>query len=185
MTDELDQKIDEVDAKVAEAKKTKRIVSPEKAAERAQAAVDKDAKKAARAAAKAEREAARAARKVHMAKVDRAAQNLPTLSEEANELFQAVIADLPHSQVAALAMHLNHFNRATATEAATKLTLTVGQTVRIIGGDAKFIDRVGTVSKVQRIRCLVEVEGMKKPAYVFLSEVEVLESDEQEAAEAV
>lgn len=180
MTDELETKIENVDAQIAEAKanKAKRTPSPEVAARRAQEAIDKEARKAERAAAKAKRDEERANKKVHMAKVESAAKNLPTLSEEANEIFQAAIADLPHAQVAALALHLNHFNRAMATEQATKLTLEVGTRVRINGGDMKFIGREGTVSKVQRIRCLVDVEGFNKPAYVFISEVELLDAEE-------
>jgi hypothetical protein len=47
----------------------------------------------------------------------------------------------------------------------------VGATVKIIGGDPKFFGRLGTVVDSRPLRCFVEVDGVKKPLYLFNSEV--------------
>jgi len=139
-------------------------------------------KQAARTARKAERDAARQAKKAakdaskqpaHMRKVAKAAEKLGPLGNEALELlFSEITANYTAAQVAKLSAHLQHFNRVKATERALTQRIEAGQQVRIVGGDSRFIGQVGTVSKAQRIRCYVEVEGSKKPVYLFTSDVE-------------
>lgn len=128
---------------------------------------------------KAEKEAAKASgRAAHMKKVDRAAERLPSLaSEQLNNLFNEVTTNFSAAQVAALALHLQHFNRVKATERALSQRIETGSNVRIVGGDPKYIGKTGVVSKAQRIRCYVEVPGVRKPVYLFTSDVELQASE--------
>ncbi len=145
----------------------------------------------ARAADKARRDAERDARRaskqatpkgpVHMKKIERAAARLPALRESAQIRFTDITTNLPAEQVSALALHLQHFNRLKSTErAVSQGPLSVGAQVRIVGGEPKHIGAVGTVSAVRRIRCFVEIEGSKKPVYLFTSDVEQVPSVSEE-----
>lgn len=125
-----------------------------------------------RAAKKAERDANR--KPAHMSKVEKAAEKLPTLDPKATLTFNEITANFSASMVSALAAHLVHFNRVQATSRALNQKLSAGDTVRIVSGDARYIGQTGTVSKAQRIRCYVEVEGAKKPIYLFTSDVEMI-----------
>lgn len=156
----------------------------------------KEANDALRAAAKAKREAERderrgrkaaqaqekAERPAHMKKVNRAAEKLPTINDEASRIFDEITTNCSAEQVAAIALHLQHFNRAKATERALTQKIEVGSRVRIVGGDPKFIGQEGTVSSVRRIRCFVDVSGAKKPVYLFTSDVQVVEEETALAA---
>lgn len=163
-------------AKVSRAKE-----SPEAAAERkAKAAAELEAQKAAKAEAREakklekqkEREAKLATRKTpHMSKVEKAAAKLPPVAENAKQAIDDITANFDAVTVAAIAAHLQHFNRAKSTERALGKKVAVGDTVTIVSGDARFVGMTGTVAKAQRIRCYVEVPGAKKPIYLFLSDV--------------
>lgn len=128
---------------------------------------------------KAEREARKAAkvaeeadkRPVHMAKVARAASKLPQLSTDASDAFAALTTKLATDQIVALALHLQHHNRVSSTQNALTVRMTTGTAVRIVGGDPRFIGKTGVVSKAQRIRCYVAVDGVAKPVYCFTSDV--------------
>lgn len=140
------------------------------------------ARDAERATRKAERDIARAAKlearnankqPAHMRKVLKAAEKLGALTQTAQVIFDDATANLPAAQVAILSLHLQHFNRVKATERARVSAIEAGQTVNIIGGDPRFIGKSGTVTKAQRIRCYVAVEGFNKPIYLFTSDVSV------------
>jgi hypothetical protein len=173
-------------AKVAEPKAAK-VSEEEKAAKLAKRDAERAQKKAERDAArekrKEEREEARKARTPHMSKVTKAAEKLPELSEEASKAFNEIVMNFNASQVAALSAHLSHYNRVKATERALDRKLEVGDTVLIVSGDPRFINKVGTVAKVQRIRCYVDVDGFNKPAYLFTSDVELATIEEVAAPE--
>ena len=152
------------------------------------AKIAKDAERAARQtqikAQREERKAARTAEKtsgkpVHMKKVERAASKLPGLNEQMTLLFNEATTNFSAEQLTALALHLQHFNRVKATERALNQRAELGQKVRIIGGDPKFIGMMGTVSLARRIRCFVDVPGFKKPVYCFTSDVELVEETSQ------
>lgn len=188
-----DNKISEIDKLIAAAKARKAAKAALKtegaedsASDETAAPADKSAAKAARAAAreeaKAKRDAERSARKearaaartgkaAHMSKVEKAAGKLPSLSEGAQLILSDATANLTAAQVAALALHLQHFNRVKATERALSTKIEAGVTVSIIGGDPRFIGQTGTVTKAQRIRCYVAVDGHEKPVYLFTSDV--------------
>lgn len=151
-----------------------------KAERRAARDAEREAKKQANAAAREARRAAKASQPkgpAHMKKIERAASKLPELNEQMQLLFNEATTNLSASQITALSLHLQHFNRVKATERALGQKAEVGQAVRIIGGDPKFIGLTGTVSKSQRIRCYVTIPGFKRDAYCFTSDVEVLAAE--------
>jgi hypothetical protein len=162
-------------AKEPSAPKRPRLSDEDKAARALVKDADRAAKKAtrdvARAAKKAERDASRSP--AHMRKVAKAAERLGSMSNDAQLLFNEATANLSAANVANLALHLQHFNRVKATERALARSIKTGQTVTIVGGDPRFIGQTGTVTKALRIRCYVQVEGAKKPVYLFTSDVEV------------
>ncbi len=164
--------------------KRPRLTDEEKAARQA-------AKDAERATKKAEREAARAAKRAarvtdrkapHMSKVEKAAAKLPVLSEQAQLAVNDITTNFSASVILAIAAHLSHFNRVRATERALGQTVATGDTVRIVSGDSRFIGQTGEVFKAQRIRCYVSLKGVKKPLYLFTSDVEVVRASVQAKA---
>lgn len=186
-----EDKISEIDKLIAAAKarKAAKAALKTEGGEAAGAPADKAEAKAARASARAEakvqRDAERAERKAakaalksgktaHMSKVDKAAGRLPSLNESAQLILSDATANLSAAQVAALALHLQHFNRVKATERALSTKIEAGMKVTIVGGEARFIGQTGTVTKAQRIRCYVAVEGHEKPVYLFTSDVAVV-----------
>lgn len=156
------------------APKRPRLTDEEKAARQATKDQERAAKKAAREEARAAKRAERDAAKqpAHMRKVQKAAEKLGTLNDAMQLLFNEATANGTAADVAALAAHLQHFNRVQATQRALGQAIEAGMTVRIISGDTRFIGQTGTVFKAQRIRCYVNVEGAKKPVYLFTSDVE-------------
>lgn len=146
----------------------------EKAAEAAQKEADRLERKRVR---DAEREARRAEKEAnkkapHMSKVVKAAARLPELDDRSAQAFNDITTNFTREQISALQAHLMHFNRVKATESSLGQKLAVGDEVRIVSGDTKFTGRTGTVVKVQRIRCYVEVTGVNKPVYLFTSDVQ-------------
>ena len=147
----------------------------------------KEALEAARAAAKAKRDAEREARRAaktadagskksaHMKKVEKAGSKLPQLNSAAQEHFNELTTNLSRAQLAALALHLQHFNRVKATEMAAGRSYKQGQSVRIVGGDPKFIGMQGTIDSARPLRCFVNVPGVRKPVYLFTSDIEPVE----------
>jgi flagellar biosynthesis GTPase FlhF len=145
----------------------------------AERAERKAAKTAAREKARAEKLAAR--KPAHMSKVTKAGEKLPQLAGAAQILFGDATANLGRADLASLALHIQHFNRVKATERALDTRIEAGHTVTIVGGDPRFIGKTGTVTKAQRIRCYVEIEGVNKPVYCFTSDVEPLAAADREA----
>lgn len=152
--------------------KRPRLSDEEKASKQAAKEQERAAKKAQRdadrAAKRAEREAGKSP--AHMKKVSAAAAKLTPLSTAAQLLFNEAIANLPSSDLGALANHIAMFNRTKSTERALATKLEVGQQVTIVSGDPRYIGKVGTVHKAQRIRVYVSVDGFKKDAYLFTSD---------------
>lgn len=178
----------------AKAAKGSKAPAAKASAKPAKDVADKEAARALREkereAAKAKRDAEREAKKAekvaakkpaHMSKVEKAAEKLPALNADAETVFSDAVANLPAAQVAALALHLQHFNRVKATERAMTAKIEEGLEVEIIGGDPRFIGKVGTVVKAGRLRCHVEVEGLDKNVYCFTSDVAPVAAEEVEA----
>lgn len=161
-----------------EAAKAERLAA--KAAKMAELEAQRAERKAAREAAKAEREATRAAAKsapgsAHMKKVEKARAKLLPLSSEAELLYSEIIGNFGGPMVNAIAEHLKLHVRMSATKRATEgAALPIGTTVRIINGDAKYLNMVGTVVKSQKLRSFVKVEGVRKDVYVFTADLKVV-----------
>lgn len=169
-----------------EAAKSKR--DEERAAREAAKLEKAAAEEAAKAARKAEREAAKAAKRAakqdeksakkpaHMKKVDRARAKCPALLGDAEAMFGEITANLSAQQIDALAQHLMVHNRAMATVRATQLEpLPLGATVRITGGEAKFVGMTGEVIHSQKLRAKVAVPGVSKPVYIYNGQAEIVE----------
>jgi hypothetical protein len=107
----------------------------------------------------------------HMSKVEKAAARLPELNSIAETAYTDIITNFSAAQVSAIALHLQHYNRLKSTELALQSRIETGMTVRISGGDPRFIGCTGTVVEARRIRCFVNVSGVKKPVYCFTSDV--------------
>jgi ribosomal protein L21E len=170
---ENDQQTDDIEVK--------KVTQPDFAKAQKKAALDsmRAEAKAKRDSERLERRAAKlanAGKPVHMKKINNAAEKLPALDERTQLLFNESTVNLGVQQIAALSLHLQHFNRLKATERALDQKLELGQTVDIISGDPKYVGKTGTVTGVRRIRCFVEVEGLTKPVYLFTSDVRVVES---------
>lgn len=139
----------------------------------------KAAKKAEREAAKAARKAAKDAEKTdkkpaHMKKVERARSKCPALNSAAEALYGEITVNLSAHQIDALAQHLLVHVRETRTLRATQTSqLPMGATVRITGGEPKYIGMVGTVVHSQKLRAKVAVDGITKPVYIYTGEAEV------------
>lgn len=161
-----------------------------RAEERAARAAAKAEKEAADKAAKAERKAAREAKKAlkadkettkelraaHMKKVEKAKSKLPSLQQEAQLQVNEIVANFSAEQIAAIALHLQLHNREAATIRANALKpLPLGATVRITGGEHKYIGMTGKVVHSQKLRAKVEVPGVTKVVYIFNGEADVVE----------
>jgi len=166
-------------AKEPKEPKRPRLTDEEKTARQAAKDEERAARKVARdelrAAKRSEKEANRKA--PHMSKVEKARAKLPALEHAAEVMFQEIVTNASAAQVAALALHLAYFNRVQATQRALTQKLTAGDSVRIVGGDPRFIGMTGTVNKAQRIRCYVDVAEVAKPIYLFTSDVELVSAD--------
>lgn len=166
------------DAEKAEKEAAKAAAKAEKDAERTAKKAQIEAQRAERKAKKEAEKAAKATAKAstkkpaHMAKLEKAAAKLPTLSAEAEKEFNFAVANLTGADIAALALHLQHHNRAAATERALNVKIEAGMRVRIVGGDPRHIGKVGTVDRAQRIRCYVTLDGSDKELYCFTADCE-------------
>lgn len=187
ITQDLNTKLSAIDKALAAAKARKaskesssssddgEVKVTKSAPDKAEKIAAREAKRAQMAKEREERRAAKAEQNkgpAHMKKIDRAASRLPVLSDSAQLLFNEATTNFSAEQITAISLHLQHFNRVKATERALSQKVEVGQTVRIIGGDPKFVGMTGTVSKAQRIRCYVTVPGTKRDVYCFTSDVE-------------
>lgn len=161
-----------------------RLSAEEKAKRDEALEAERAAKKLAREAKRAERQAAREAAKkpAHLSKVDKARSKLPAMDATVGQFFNELTVNFTGAQLSALAAHLQHHNRENATKRALAQQVKTGDSVRIVSGDSRFIGKTGTVTKAQRIRCYVEVEGAKKPVYLFTSDVEVVAAAASKAA---
>lgn len=141
-----------------------------KEAERLQRKQERDA---ARSAKKAQRDAGK--KPAHMSKVAKAAERLPRLDTALSDFFNQLTVNFSAAQLQALAANITHHNRVKATERALGQQLKVGDTVKIVGGEPRYLGKTGVVNKAQRIRCYVTIDGVNKPVYLFTSDVEVME----------
>jgi hypothetical protein len=155
--------------------------------ERAERLTALTAERKERAASKATERAAKLAERLanrapaHLAKVNRAAEKLGDLDENAQFIFDDATTNLTAAQITILAARFQHFNRVNATTMSLTQHLEAGERVQVTGGDPRFIGVIGTLAKVQRIRCLVDVEGLARPLYLFTSDVTPVVEEAEEA----
>jgi hypothetical protein len=164
-------------AEQPKASRKPRLTDEDKQARAAARQAELDANKAKRAEARAAKQAVKDAAKptAHLRKVQKAAERLPSLGQAATLLFNEARSTLSGAELAALALHIQHANREASTVLALRTRFEVGQRVRIASGDPRYVGMEGTVTKVQRIRAYVSCEGVKKPVYVFTSDIGTVE----------
>jgi hypothetical protein len=153
-----------------------------KAAKLAEETAAKAAKAAAREAAKAEKRAAKEAeasnkKPAHMKKVERARSKCPPMNDSMALVFSDITSNFSAAQIEALVAHLGVHARAMKTLVATRTKpLPLGATVRITGGEAKYIGMVGEVVHSQKLRAKVAVPGVTKPVYIYTGEAVPVET---------
>lgn len=109
----------------------------------------------------------------HMKKVNNAKAKLPKMDATVSEAFNDLTRRFDVTQLTALSMHIQLHNREALTLKSTKSPpLKLGTTVRITGGDPKFVGLVGQVVHSQRLRARVKVPGLKYEVYVYSCEAE-------------
>ena len=166
--------------------KRPRLSDEEKKARSEKLEATRAERKVARDAARAEKLAARASttRPAHLAKVQAAAQKLGSLSPDAQLIFNDATTNLSAAELTVLAGHIAHFNRENSTLRALDSKLEAGQRVTVTGGDPRYIGQTGAVSKVARIRCYVQLDGVEKVGYFFTSDLVPLATEAVEVQAA-
>lgn len=164
-----------------------RLSDAEREARKEKLEAERAERKAARMAklaeSKAAKEALKATHKPHMKKIETAAAKLPALDTQAELILNEAKANLSAGQLVALAAHIELHNRIAATERAMTQKLEIGDRVRVVGGNARYLGMEGVVSEAKRIRCFVDIDGVDRPVYLFTSDVEILEAAGEESFE--
>lgn len=121
----------------------------------------------------------------HMSKVEKAAERLPPLSDDLTASYSSLVGQFSVGELSLLIAHLQVSNRAQQTLASNGVNFSEGQQVRIIASenDASLIGKVGTVTEMRKIRVLLDVEGVKKPVYLFAADCEELNEQRIEREE--
>jgi len=197
MSDNTNNALSDIDRAIAAAKARKeakrgagegsparnsvRMSEEERAAKLAERERDRAERLAKREQERSERIAAREAAKkpAHMKKALKMAERLAPLGQDALLIFNEATANLSAAELACLAGHIVQFNREKAIERAASVVLEPGTPVRIVSGDPRFVGKVGNVFKANRVRCYVAVDGTDRQAYLYTSDVEVLEASEE------
>jgi len=112
----------------------------------------------------------------HMKKVDKARSKLPKMTTDAEIIFGEATANLTAQQIDALAQHLLVHNRAMATVRAmtTSKPIELGSTVRIIGGDPRYLGMEGTVTHSKKLRTALDIKGVGRWVYVYTCDAELV-----------
>ena len=173
-----DRPTDEAKAARAAEREARRAA---KAAKEAEDRAAKDARKAERAAKREAKASAKAEKKpAHMKKVERARAKLRPLTQSAEAIFSEVVSNFGVQVIEDIAEHLMVHARAYKTQRATALeALPLGATVKITGGDRRYIGMTGKVVHSQRLRAKIEVPGVTKEVYIYNGEAEVVAEETQ------
>lgn len=187
-TKELDaEKLAEKAAKDAEKAQKKAVRDQERAAKKGELEAKRAIKKAEREATKAAKQAERANRAPSwQRKIERLQAALPETSDNLTSLAKDLTNFTDVELTSALA-YVEFERRTRGIKATAELktakgqTLNVGDKVLIKNCNArKFIGQIGIVDLVRRIRAFVVVPGFDTKAYVFTSDVELLEPADAE-----
>lgn len=154
----------------------------ERAVKKAELETKRSAKKADREAVKAAKLAERGNRQPSwQRKIERLQASLPTATSDLTDLATTIAGFSDVDLTSALA-YVEFERRVRGIKATAEMRATEGQVLNV--GDKvlikncnarKFIGQIGIVSLVRRIRAFVEVPEFDTKAYVFTSDVEVLE----------
>jgi hypothetical protein len=172
---------EELDA-AREARKNERAIRQE------ELAAQREERKAEREIKKAQKQAAQEIKVPNTARLKTASDKLPQLSDNASGCVLNVIgANLNETELACVITHLQYSLRSRQTLAAVNgSSLEVGDEVIIVTGQANYIGKTGTVTKVSRIRCFVQVPGKESALYLYTSDVrKISETNELEETEEV
>lgn len=171
----------EVAEKLEAAKAAEKAAREEK---KAQIAKDREERKAKKEAEKAAKAAAKTAKSANLSKVEKAKAKLPTLNETSTEHFDDITSNLGKGQIAALALHLQHYLREQATIASAGAKFAVGQAVTVINSsDPRIIGKTAEITQTHRIRVHAKVEGFKGEFYLFNADVAPLADASEEETE--
>lgn len=108
----------------------------------------------------------------HMSKVDKVAAQLPELSAEAKALYDGAFG-MSTADINALVAHLSVEIRRRGVRAVVDAPrVEVGQRVTVNSGHPRFQGMSGTVTRCQRIRCYVRLDGRDKDDYFFIADVQ-------------
>lgn len=105
----------------------------------------------------------------HMSKIEKVAAGLPSMSKDVQVLYAAA-TNMSTADIVSLIAHLDIARRKRGVQQAATLhaqgrenpsrELKVGMRVKVVSSqNPRFVGAEGTVSKVQRIRCYVELDG--------------------------
>lgn len=120
---------------------------------------------------RAKKEKAVSTKLAHMSKIDKVAAQLPQLSTEALNLF-ATANRMSTGDINALVAHLSIEIRRRGVLAVVNVPrVEVGQRVTVNSGHPRFQGQSGVVTKCQRIRCYVRLDGRDKDDYFFVADV--------------
>lgn len=170
----------EVTEKLEAAKLAEKAAREEK---KAQIAKDREERKAKKEADKASKLAAKAEKKPNLSKVEKARAKLPQLNDASQVAFDDATSNLGKGQIAALALHLQHYLREQATIASANAKYEVGQLVTVINSaDPRIIGKAAEITQTHRIRVHAKVDGFKGEFYLFNADVEAIEEETTEEA---
>jgi hypothetical protein len=151
-------------------------------------AIERDAKKAERDAARMVKRAAKEAarRPAHLAKVEKALAKLPVLKANVKTMLNELVAANTLADLENLAAHLAHHVRFERTRSASTSSrnFKAGQVVRIISGNQR-LGEVGVIERAQRIRAYVRIDGVKRPLYLFTSDIELVTSGAENSVQVL
>lgn len=167
-------------AKAAERDARKTARDQERASKKAELEAKRAVKQAERQAIKDAKAAERGAKApAWQRKIDRLAANLPEATENITSLAELITSfdDLELTNALAYVEYERRVRAIKATaQAKDSVALNVGDKVFIRNCNArKFIGQEGIVTLVRRVRAFVEVDGFDTKAYVWTTDVDVLE----------
>jgi hypothetical protein len=106
----------------------------------------------------------------HLAKVEKFAAQLPSVSDDAAQVL-STLSGLSTTDINTVIAHATAEVRRRSVLASATTKVAVGDRVRIVSHqDGRYIGKVGTVGQVQRIRAYVDVDGGRE-VYCFTSDL--------------
>ena len=107
----------------------------------------------------------------HVVRIKNLCDRLPELSDGLRTAFESLIGKLSVNDIEQLTDRLSLHVRLARTLAANDVDLSVGDRVKILTGNDRYVGQVATMKKVQHIRCYVQTDDGSE-LYLMLSDVE-------------